>query len=400
MANLAVRIYESVQTAHGKKKWVPVEIPSRKPNGSLYLKHNRHGDFYIRWYQGLDDNGRPRQRWKQVKGMKSLGLHPNLEHAIAAAEAKAWELQHPERVKVEVPVHGRLSLSAGIYSHLDDMSNNAKTVKEHRHALREFEGWTPANYVDEITRAQLLKWKDHLVRKGNDELTAVWKVIRVNKFYKAMMKLPHGAGLVKTTEFKAVLHRKPQIEVYSAENLKKFFAACDERQFVLFQLYYKCGLRNKELAHLEWTDIDLTRREVIIRQKRVQDGDTEKVWGPKHGSEGKVAIPAELIPRLEKLKASSKDTLLFPTREGRVNIKLLDQCKLVAKRAGFDERKWNIKSFRSTFATNRLRNGHYDLATIREQLRHRDQKSIEHYLDYLSNEELIKSGKVDAGWDA
>lgn len=125
MANLAVRIYESVQTAHGKKKWVPVEIPSRKPNGSLYLKHNRHGDFYIRWYQGLDDNGRPRQRWKQVKGMKSLGPHPNLEHAIAAAEAKAWELQHPERVKVEVPVNGRLSLSAGIYSHLDDMSNNA-----------------------------------------------------------------------------------------------------------------------------------------------------------------------------------------------------------------------------------------------------------------------------------
>jgi integrase len=399
MANRAVSVYESVKKGN-QSRWVPVEIPPRRPNGSLYLKHNRHGDFYIRWYQGVDAKGRPRQRWKQVKGVKSLGKLPNLEHAIAAAEAKAWELQHPERVKEETPADGRLSLSAAIYGYLDEMSNNAKTVKEHRHALSEFATWTAANYVDEITRAQLLKWKDHLVKKGNDELTAVWKVIRVNKFYKTVMKLPHGSGLVKTTEFKAVLNRKPKIEVYSAEELKKFFAACDERQFVLFQLYYKCGLRNKELAHLEWADIDLTRREVIIRQKRVQDGDTKKVWGPKHGSEGKVAIPAELIPRLEKLKQGSKHSLVFPTREGRVNIKLLDQCKLVAKRAGLDESKWKIKSFRSTFATNRLRNGQYDLATIREQLRHRDQKSIESYLDYLRNEQLIQTGKVDTGWDA
>jgi integrase len=82
-----------------------------------------------------------------------------------------------------------------------------------------------------------------------------------------------------------------------------------------------------------------------------------------------------------------------------VNIKLLDQCKLVARRAGLPENKWKIKSFRATFATNRIRNGKCDLATVREQLRHRDLKSIEHYLDYVKNEELIASGKVDSGWD-
>lgn len=399
MANLAVRIYESVKAGH-KTRWVPVEIPTLRPDGSLYLKHNRHGDFYIRWYQGVDAKGRPRQRWKKVKSMKSLGKLPNLELAIAAAKAKAWELEYPERVKEEAPVNGRLSLSAAIYGYLEEMSNSTKTIKEHRHSLREFEAWTSAKYVDEITRGQLLKWKDHLVRKGNDELTAVWKVMRVNKFYKAVMKLPHGAGLIKTTEFKSVLNRKPKIEVYSAEDLKKFFAACNERQFVLFQLYYKCGLRNQELAHLEWTDVDLACRKITIRQKKMQDGHSKKSWGPKHGSEGTIALPANLVPLLEKMKARTRLNLVFPTRTGRVNTKLLGECKLVAKRAGLDESKWRIKSFRSTFATNRLRNGQYDLATIREQLRHRDQKSIEHYLDYLSNEQLIKTGKVDTGWDA
>jgi hypothetical protein len=43
MANRAVRIYESIKTRDGKK-WVSIEIPARRPDGSLYLKHNRHGD--------------------------------------------------------------------------------------------------------------------------------------------------------------------------------------------------------------------------------------------------------------------------------------------------------------------------------------------------------------------
>ena len=54
----------------------------------------------------------------------------------------------------------------------------------------------------------------------------------------------------------------------------------------------------------------------------------------------------------------------------------------------------------ATYATSRLRTRQYDLATLREQMRHKDQQSIEHYIDYLKNEELIASGKVDTGWDA
>jgi integrase len=111
-----------------------------------------------------------------------------------------------------------------------------------------------------------------------------------------------------------------------------------------------------------------------------------------------IVFPASLVPLLGDLKKAAKCNLVFPTRNGRVNIKLLDQCKLVARRAGLDEMKAKIKSFRATFATNRLRSG-YDLATVREQLRHRDLKSIEHYLDYVKNEELLATGKVDSGWD-
>lgn len=386
MPNRKVAIYESIKE-DGKQRWLAVEIPRSKASGGLHLKDDRHGDFYISWYEGT------RKRFKKVKGDR-------LSLAVAAAQARSWELLHPERVKEEVPDDERLTISGGVYRYLEQMAGNNLTVKEHRHALEEFQRWSTTTFVEQISRAELLRFREYLQRtRKNDELTAVWKIIRVNKFYKWAMKKGPGEGLIKTTEFKSVLNRKPKIEVYTPEDLKKFFAACNSTQFALFQLYYKCGLRNKEIAHLEWSDIDLQRREIDIRRKRLQNGDEKKAWGPKHGSEGIIVFPASLVPLLEDLKKKSKCNLVFPTRNGRVNIKLLDQCKLVARRAGLDETKWKIKSFRATFATNRLRGGRYDLATVREQLRHRDLKSIEHYLDYVKNEELIATGKVDSGWD-
>ena len=61
----------------------------------------------------------------------------------------------PRPSKEETPVDGQLSLSGAIYGYLAELSDNEKTVKEHRHALNEFEAWTVANYDDEITCAQL-----------------------------------------------------------------------------------------------------------------------------------------------------------------------------------------------------------------------------------------------------
>jgi integrase len=131
----------------------------------------------------------------------------------------------------------------------------------------------------------------------------------------------------------------------------------------------------------------------------MKDGPKKKEFVPKHGSEGDIVLPKDVADLLADLRTQATHNLVFPTRTGRVNTKLLDQCKLVAGRAGLDEDLWKIKTFRSTFATSRLRAG-YDLATLREQLRHKDQGSIEHYVDYLKGEELAATGKVDRGWEA
>jgi len=158
-------------------------------------------------------------------------------------------------------------------------------------------------------------------------------------------------------------------------------------------------LRYKELSHLEWTDIDFTTHVLHVRKKVVIDGDKAVEFTPKKCSIRDVAIPDDVVAGLVRLKTISNSHLVFPTRSGRINTKLWDSCKRIAGRSGVTYiAKFKPKNFRSTFATNRLRNN-YTLADIRDQMGHRDIHSVEHYLEALRSEDLVTSGRVDKGWD-
>jgi integrase len=52
---------------------------------------------------------------------------------------------------------------------------------------------------------------------------------------------------------------------------------------------------------------------------------------------------------------------------------MLDRCKAVAKRAGLDPAKFDLKTFRSTYATRMLRQG-FDVRTVQHWMGH---KSLE-----------------------
>jgi len=52
---------------------------------------------------------------------------------------------------------------------------------------------------------------------------------------------------------------------------------------------------------------------------------------------------------------------------------MLDHCKAVAKRAGLDSTRFDLKTFRSTYATRTLRAG-FDVRTVQHWMGH---KSLE-----------------------
>jgi len=58
---------------------------------------------------------------------------------------------------------------------------------------------------------------------------------------------------------------------------------------------------------------------------------------------------------------------------------MLDHCKAVASRAGLDSSKFDLKTFRSTYATRMLRSG-FDVRTVQSWMGH---KSLETTMRYL-----------------
>jgi hypothetical protein len=160
-----------------------------------------------------------------------------------------------------------------------------------------------------------------------------------------------------------------------ARHKKVFLDAIDRQHILAFKKWAmeqgdgKNGRPNDWVMHV-----------IHIRVKMVKDGDNRIEVRPKKHSVRDVALPDDLFTRLEERKNTSNSPLVFPTRTGRINLRLWDACKRIAKRAGVDASKFMPKNFRSTYATNRLRNG-YTLAEVRDQLGHRDMRSVEHYAD-------------------
>jgi len=71
--------------------------------------------------------------------------------------------------------------------------------------------------------------------------------------------------------------------------------------------------------------------------------------------------------------------LVFPSRTGNREQNMLLRCKEVAGRAGLDPTKFDIKTFRSTYATRMLRAG-FDVRTVQHWMGH---KSLETTMRYL-----------------
>jgi integrase len=296
VANLKASIIEKIKV-DGAWKSVPVKVPKAKPNGKgFYLRDRREGKFLLVWREG---------------GRKQYSNYIlSLPEAIQAKEQKEIYLASSAKgLKVEDPTEGktRPTVNAAIDEFLTGLSGRGNTVATYKQNLKQFQRWNSGiarqkrSYLDQIDRQHIMAFKKYLetdVEIGNDEYTAAWKCIRVNKMIKTVLKLGSGQGPVKKSDFSDVLNRKPAVTTYRKDERDKFLATCKGVKLIIWTLFLKCGLRLKELSHIEWSDIDFVRRIVRIDKKKVKDGDSVVDFIPKKWSIRDIAIPSDLMALL------------------------------------------------------------------------------------------------------
>jgi integrase len=196
-----------------------------------------------------------------------------------------------------------------------------------------------------------------------------------NKFENVMTFLKaHGIrGLVGKNDWPRFVEEEP--EVYEKEELEKLFQACDPDEQLWYEFFLMTGMREQEVMHASWADLNLTRNTVTVRYK------PEYGFSPKNHREREIPIPVKLVQSLRGWRSSADKNcgLVFPTAGCQPKLDFLDCLEAAAKRAKLKPENFWLYKFRATFATWSLWAG-VDLRTVQLWLGHSDMESTMRYL--------------------
>jgi integrase/recombinase XerD len=386
--NRRVSIWKHVRLADGKWRYCrPVlDAKGRIVSDMVMVKgreeHHAEGNYVISFYN-------PKLTWQKC------GRKPT--DAVVAAERQRALFKAMEHGIVERPKKSQTTgtIDEAVTAYLEELQakvgNGSKRPQTHaasKQILREFQGYCERKgkkSLSKITKLDLLNYAGwaHQQSPTKSRRTANTKFIRVNQFLKAQ-------GIFIATNADAPKYTKnPPVLVYSEEQLGRFFAKCSPRQRPIFKTFQMAGLRESELVFLTFDRLHLDRGVIRIDENPRYD------FMPKAYQCRDVYIPPELVEELRKVKPMAGCDLVFPTRNGTPNDKLLIMCKRIAKNAGMVQDDWRLHRWRSTYATHCLRQG-MDIASLRDQMGHSDLKSIERYLRALDQDK--RAEKVTLVW--
>ncbi len=364
--NREVNLTKRVKTAQGLR-YRPVALSANgrvKPDIVLVKgKEERHpeGAYYLEWREGT----------------KRVRLSVGKDAADASTrrlrkEAELNAVNHGVAVTPEDGQSGHRSVAAAIADFLDEtkLTKKPKTLAAYSTALGYFQESCPKLYLDDIERNDLLKFSAFLRDQKKQSPRSVY-----NKFENLMTFLKaHGIrGMVGKNDWPRYVEEEP--EIYEREELDKLFAACDAEERLWYEFFLMTGMREQEVMHCSWGDINLSRGTVTVRYKR------EYEFSPKNYREREIPIPAKLVKKLTRAKAQADKAcgLVFPTAGCRPKLDFLDALKAVAERAQLNPENFWLHKFRSTFATWSLWAG-VDLRTVQQWLGHSDMESTMRYL--------------------
>ncbi len=182
-----------------------------------------------------------------------------------------------------------------------------------------------------VTQEQLKKRKDGNLRTGARD-----KTIRIEiQGLKSMLNFAvrsrdkskrclseNPLEYIESIQVRDEIPKRPLTEE-EAEKFLSHLQAHDKELFEIFFTFIHTGLRDGELRHLEWSDVDLPKRMIVLREKAVLNEKTgeQESWTPKTKN-GKREIPIheQLYQILTNRKKRHKDKggFVFPDEKGGI----------------------------------------------------------------------------------
>jgi integrase len=249
-------------------------------------------------------------------------------------------------------------------------------------------------YVDEITRDDIFRFHTALRKRGCSDRTVANKHQRLTSWLRF-------AGIDKTILPPVPKYEETLPTIYTSDEISTLLAEAAPYMKMAILLALKCGLRDQELMHLEFSDLNLADKTL-----RVQ-GKPRWNFKVKTHEQRHVPIPNDVLDELKAWKEKrTGQSLILGTKNGNPNTKLLFALKTLARRAKMNcgrcegcksKRRecesFTLHKFRRTYITTLLRNG-IDLRTVQAYAGHKDIASTMRYLRPASAKEA--QGKLNA----
>ncbi len=233
----------------------------------------------------------------------------------------------------------------------------------------------------DIDHVRIRGYLSHLYERGLGKTSVARHLAALRSLYKWLAREgvveQNPAALVATPKLPKKLPRVPTIEemnsVFTGEMPDA--AAFPERDRMIFELLYGCGIRNQELTDINLDDIRLSNEIILIRgkgkkQRYVPFGDALK------------AALASYLPARQKLFADKKKKpargLLVNLRGGRLTTRSIGRIvKQIAVARGLSP-DVHPHTLRHAFGAHLLEEG-ADLRAIQEMLGHERLSTTQRY---------------------
>jgi len=264
--------------------------------------------------------------------------------------------------------------------HLGERNASPHTIKAYSRDLELFSVYAGSRAWKQLDHIAVRGFLSQLYDRGLSKTSVARALAAVRSLYRWLaregMVEQNPAKLVATPKLPKKLPRVPTIEEMNSviDGEMPEVAAFPERDRLMLELLYGCGIRNSELTSINLDDIRLSSEAILIRGK----GKKER-YVP-FGDSVKTALKGYLPERQVVLKATGKYTaaLLINRRGGRLTTRSVGRIvKKIAVAKGLSP-EVHPHTLRHAFGTHMLEEG-ADLRAIQELLGHERLATTQRY---------------------
>lgn len=403
MANTQVTLVWRCKTEKGWRYYQPIHGRNGRVRTGVVIvdgfeRRYPEGRFQLRHYEGA------KVIYKDIgpdatKALDQKLVLENLLKTRITAPAAGVQI-------VEDETRTTLTKAYKAFLQRDKDNDRREAEAAHRTALDDFFRVVPKTYVDELTKEDMDRYVADLRKRKKSPRTIYNRWNNVKAFF-IHCDLDLKAMKLKTPEYE-----EKTVEVYEQEETKALFDSLrddDPRAYTIFQIMHKCGLREQEAMHLEWSQLNLKRGMLHVK------GNPHFDFHVKEYEQRNIPIPESLQKWLQTYRAEHPDDqLVTPTEDGQPDGHWLRALKVAARSAGLncndcdgcrklkECKRWFLHKFRATAITLWLRSKEdggagFDLRTVMKLSGHKDLASVMRYLS-PAHDDSVRKGVDRIDW--